>query len=841
MKTIIKIPRAILIKQLDSLLDRRVLYIHAAAGFGKTVSSLIWLEHREKTASTKYSWISLDEHDNIMAEFCKRFVSALMYLQSDNTALNELAAHRGFGAAPVEFALHALSSLDDTRSPCILVLDDLHTIVNTDILKLLPTLFNRLPENFTVLLLSRTMPPDSFSDMVVKGNLVIVDAENLQFTGEEIKSFFNKNGRQISSSQANEILSSTGGWAIGIRAMLLSDEGSFNADLVGSFFDSFLKNHVWERWDERLKNFMMSLSVADELSPELCLWLITDKRQSVNISGSEILAEMVRENAFLRESENGTYRFHDLFRKFLINMLKKNGKQAVSVQQNKAGDYYFNKKDYFRAVEYYLKGNNDEGIANSLYQMYDYNSNSASIEDTLYTIHMAVNDAIVEKHSFLLEVQIWASYVEGRADDFEMYLDRYYKLFSEIVIQNPRSAIIRMLLQCIDYRKDLLRYLKTLRMIPFKGSVKAFAPSITNNMPLMHRSILDFSAFSIDTDKNMLLLEKSIGAVVGVEYTVMKECLYAGFYYEKGSLNHACEHALAACSNISGVCSPEVKFCAMMILASALLADSKESEANKILNNVENIIENDKAFYLKPNLRAYLFRLKLSNGDRSAAEEWLQKYNGNMIDFLSLYKSYQHFTTVRAHIVIGDYNHAILALKKLLKLCERFMRTLDIIEARILLAIVYWKKGKSGQSTALEYLEQAAATAQEYGYTQVFANEGAELVNMLYKLQRRTIQKENKCSVSGAFVKTLYIDAVSNSKHKGRLTGNQTHKNLTFTEKQNTVIRLMCQGHTRNEIAEKMGLKPYGVKSHMELIYRKLDVANNVDAVLKIKELGILE
>ena len=51
----------------------------------------------------------------------------------------------------------------------------------------------------------------------------------------------------------------------------------------------------------------------------------------------------------------------------------------------------------------------------------------------------------------------------------------------------------------------------------------------------------------------------------------------------------------------------------------------------------------------------------------------------------------------------------------------------------------------------------------------------------------------------------------------------------------------LCDGCSRNEIAENMGLKPYTIKSHIELIYRKLDVSNSVGAILKIMELGILD
>ena len=315
-------PRTTMMKLLDGLSEKQVVYIHAPAGFGKTVSALLWLEHRSAAAKLEQSWISLDEHDNKTAEFCKRFVSALLGLQPENAALRELVSHPGFGTAPVEFTLQALRIFTERQTPSVLVLDDLHVIKNEELLTLLPTFIKRLPGSCMVMLLSRAAPPDSFSEAVAKGELAVVDAEYLQFTSEEIKIFFNRNGRSLTSRQAGEILASTGGWAIGIRALLLSDEESCNIDLTGQYLQNFLKTHVWTRWDDRTKSFMTLVSVASELTPELCEWLAADEKTLKKASGAELLAKLTRENAFLRKTGADTYRFHDLFRDFLLHMLE---------------------------------------------------------------------------------------------------------------------------------------------------------------------------------------------------------------------------------------------------------------------------------------------------------------------------------------------------------------------------------------------------------------------------------------------------------------------------------------------------------------------------------------
>jgi LuxR family maltose regulon positive regulatory protein len=276
------------------------------------------------------------------------------------------------------------------------------------------------------------------------------------------------------------------------------------------------------------------------------------------------------------------------------------------------------------------------------------------------------------------------------------------------------------------------------------------------------------------------------------------------------------------------------------MLVAVLSAEGHDKDAEKVLASVRDMIEKNKAYYLNANLNAYLIRSKLNEGDKTAASEWLKEYRENLYTELSFVKMYQQFTTVRAYIVMEDNVNAIILLQKILKLSESYKRTIDIIETYILLAIVYWKKGHN-QTAALKYLEKAILMAHEYEYIQVFANEGAELVNLLARMQKRSVQQNYSETIPSNFVKMLHIAAVETSKRTKGYAGGKIPVNTTFTDKQKMVMSLLSQGLSRNEIAEKMGIKPYTVKSHIELIYKKLDVSNNIEAVLKIKEYGVIE
>jgi len=190
--------------------------------------------------------------------------------------------------------------------------------------------------------------------------------------------------------------------------------------------------------------------------------------------------------------------------------------------------------------------------------------------------------------------------------------------------------------------------------------------------------------------------------------------------------------------------------------------------------------------------------------------------------------------------VSGDYDSAIILLTKVLGLAETFDRTLDIIEAKILLAIAYWKKKRTFEKEVMKLLESAVSLAYGYGYTQLFVNEGAELSNMLKRLEKR-VQQLNKDaqSVPASFVKMLYLKTMEHQ--SSGLTSGQTEPPVKFTDKQKTVMKLLCEGKSYNEIAEQIGVKRPTLRSHISLIYKKLNVTSGVDAVKKIKSLDLLK
>jgi len=829
-----QIPRNALMKLMDSYSEKRLLYIYAPAGYGKTVSAQLWIKHRQAKL-TNQAWISLDEYDNKTLSFCRRFTSALLSLQPDNIKLRETVKHQSFSKAPDEFAIQSLSEFKNDENKYALVIDDLHVIRNEDVLKLLLVLYKRMPASFTILILSRTIPHDVFTELELKNELAIVGTDDLRFSGTEIKALFEKSNRRISKTEVHEIFSSTGGWVIGLRALILSDGKTYKRKLTSEYLNTYLKAHVWDKWDNKTQENMVKSSVAEELTPELWGELTGDKH------GEKTLDTLVSENAFLKAYDNGVYRFHDLFREFLLSMLESEGRSLRDEQFKKAGNWFYKNKDYYRAVEYYLKCGDLDGITKNIKLMYNYNSPYTSIEDTVSIIRLSVSDTLVKKYPFLLETLAWASFVEGYGEDMEKYLDSYFKQLPKIILQNPSSAYTAYLLRVMDYRNNIVDVTKQLQKLPLKLFTQANTPSISQNLPFFHRSCRDFSSdYAFDTDKNLSYLAKTIGVLIGEEYCVIENLIRSGLAYEQGDLSLAHEFALTANASLKDNFAPELQFCSFMILAAILIALNRYPEAENILPAADDMIKRHKAFYLSANYRAFSCYLRLTKADRYAAQEWLKNNIVSPYTHISFYKLYRYFITARALIVTKDYSTAILFLKKILTLSEHYRRPLDIIESQVLLAIAYWKRGGKGQTAALTALEQAVITAHKYGYTQIFINEAANLEVMLHRLQKRAVQTDDNDNLPSVFVKSLYYLVAAASKHSKALDSSRATDEIKFTDKQKIVMRYMCDGYSRKEIASMMNISPDGVKNHMKLIYKKLDVYTAVEAVMKINESNIL-
>jgi LuxR family transcriptional regulator, maltose regulon positive regulatory protein len=115
---------------------------------------------------------------------------------------------------------------------------------------------------------------------------------------------------------------------------------------------------------------------------------------------------------------------------------------------------------------------------------------------------------------------------------------------------------------------------------------------------------------------------------------------------------------------------------------------------------------------------------------------------------------------------------------------------------------------------------------REAGYVRVFLDEGEQMKNLLTQMQKSR-KDVFVTDLLAAFGKPVQFDQVALIE--------------PLTEREIDVLRLIAEGLSNPEIAEKLVLSVGTVKTHVKHIYSKLNVDDRVKAASKAREIKLLD
>jgi len=115
--------------------------------------------------------------------------------------------------------------------------------------------------------------------------------------------------------------------------------------------------------------------------------------------------------------------------------------------------------------------------------------------------------------------------------------------------------------------------------------------------------------------------------------------------------------------------------------------------------------------------------------------------------------------------------------------------------------------------------------AEDEGFVRVFLDEGEPLKKLLRLASSRGI-------------KSKYVDSLMTALESGRAARKRPAVDLS--ERESEIMRLVAEGLSNREIAERLCLAVGTVKKHVYNIYAKLDVRKRTQAVAKAREMDLL-
>ncbi len=832
-------PRQNLLKQLDHSAKNRVMAICAPAGYGKTVSALLWIgaTHRKSV------WIGLDKYDNAPFVFFKMFCTVILSIQPDNINMVNILSSPSFYSSPVEKTISLLMQFVPDEKSYVLVLDDLHTISNKLILKALSNILKRMPGNFHVLLVSRFTLPEELLELVTSG--VIITAKELAFSAQEIWCFYSALGRSITKSQAKTVFEITGGWAIG--AYLLSQcQNSDQSQEYEELFDNYFKRNIWEKWDKQLQEFMLITSVADEFDEELC-YILTGKKDAKTIMG-----KLLAQNLFIVKASEKSYRYHPLFLEFLRSKRKEHPIIDVRRLSLTVADFYFQQQLFFKALTYYAHAENNDGIDRCFFKL-NSDIQSFNTEEWLYNFSALIPEKLPEKlirnNISLMIESVWTNYQKGNAEVALEYIDMIYDF---IACRQNLNRLIEMdflgfvcSMRFLDFRKSMCElaeefpeWLKMLSGLDLH-SIPIYTATLTQNFPLLHRGIRDCLELTLMGERQLQIMKEMFGTFFPKEANVLSYCIKAGLYYEQNELEQAYDAINLAQCELKKDLRFELSFCVFILLSHILHAMNKIKEAESVITHFPKRIKEVNVLFLTPNLLSVDTKFKLWNANQASAKVWLAQPFITSDDSFQFNKINQYFTTARAYIVLSEHTKAADYLVKLKKLSAIYRRPFDFAEAGVLLAVLQWATGS--RQEAVRSLEEVLLKLQPYHAVRIIAEEGFAVLPILKSIADRIYNADYQGPLESSYLNQVILCAGEVSKIRKGITALLSQKPVKLSKQQKYVLMLLAEGYKNTQIVDMTGLTLNTIRAHTKILYQKLGVNKAADAVIEAKRLGILE
>jgi LuxR family maltose regulon positive regulatory protein len=227
----------------------------------------------------------------------------------------------------------------------------------------------------------------------------------------------------------------------------------------------------------------------------------------------------------------------------------------------------------------------------------------------------------------------------------------------------------------------------------------------------------------------------------------------------------------------------------------------------------------------------WALHLAIARKDAAAVDDWQQVWAdvvpSDVTDQPPVLRQMGALLRVRLHLFRQEHDAALELLTNLRTQAEQAGLTRLTLEILLLHALVWQARLHTRQ--ALETLAAALTLAERGGFVRLLADEGAPMALLLAQVRQRGAEGE-RASVSAAYLDRL-LAVCATAPGTSAPAAESTARSLdALSTREQEVLRLLADGLSNAEIAERLVVTPGTVKRHLHNLYSKLGVANRTQA-----------
>lgn len=348
----------------EAIADRgcRLTIVHAPAGYGKTTFLKQWYEYHVRHYGAA-SWLSLDVEERKPSFFIRYLVAALKQAGVPCMSLDTLLGQRIDELPARSIAAPIIHTLAQFQRNLVLFFDDYQLASSTPVKELLRKLIVHLPGNVRLVLSSRIFPDLAVQHLCNQGCVREIAIADLRFSQDEVSSVI---AERFDEVVLRRLWDRTEGWPIACRMIkMLIRNRLFDVKHIDAFsgrtteLARYITEQVFTSLTTPEQAMLMHTSIANRFTGDLANVLCGD------LDCWAILETLVRQDLFLvpLDTEGTWYRYHQLFREYLYERLRRDDREHILGLHLVAADWFFEQGYVPEAVEHALKGQDQSKAA----------------------------------------------------------------------------------------------------------------------------------------------------------------------------------------------------------------------------------------------------------------------------------------------------------------------------------------------------------------------------------------------------------------------------------------------------------------------------------------------
>jgi LuxR family transcriptional regulator, maltose regulon positive regulatory protein len=384
----------------------RVIGVTAPAGYGKSTLLAQWALAEDR----RVAWVSLDRYDDDPALLLTLLASAYARVSPGSAGL--IADMGGIGLSVLGRAAPRLASVFRTSPvPFVLMLDDLHELRSPACHDALGVVISGIPQGSQLVAASRSEQPH-LPRLRASGDALELMAGHLALDAAGAEQIFSQAHVSLTPELAAAVTERTEGWPAGLYlAAVIANDSNGEAPMV-SGDDRYVADYLYRESLVRLpgsaQRFLRRTAVLDQLCAPLCDALLGESGSQERLRGLEASSLFLIPLDRRRE----WYRYHALFREFLLGELRRIEPDAVMKLHLRAADWYESNGSPAMALEHLLNTTERDRCVQLATEL-ALPTYQAGQMSTLQRWYRAIGDANIERYPPLAVLRCWEAVLTG--------------------------------------------------------------------------------------------------------------------------------------------------------------------------------------------------------------------------------------------------------------------------------------------------------------------------------------------------------------------------------------------------------------------------------------------